>query len=143
MTKSKVPVTLEGTPDATNQQSTQAKDGAPKTKNGTSVFIDSSEPARDGAGAGSGKSVATGESTGSASGPYAWISKVAPGHEHAVLGGICGLVFAVLFFVIGFWQTLFVALLVVVGVAFGQYLDGDPRIVNLIRRALTGGMGDD
>ena len=63
-------------------------------------------------------------------------------HFHAVVGGVCGLVVAVLIFVVGFWQTLFVSLLAGVGVALGQYLDGDPKIVNLIRRLLSEGRGN-
>ncbi|MBQ9315377.1 MAG: DUF2273 domain-containing protein [Atopobiaceae bacterium] len=63
-------------------------------------------------------------------------------HFHAVVGGVCGLVVAVLIFVVGFWQTLFVSLLAAVGVALGQYLDGDPKIVNLIRRLLSEGRGN-
>lgn len=64
-------------------------------------------------------------------------SKFAPGHENAVLGGIVGLVVAILMFAIGFWHTLFVSVMVAAGVALGQYLDGDPRIVNLIRRIIA------
>lgn len=146
MTKSKVPVThIEGAADAAadaTRQSAQTADGVGKTKSGASVFVDSTEPARD-EGTRGGGSANAGASRDTASGLNGLLARIAPGHEHAVLGGICGLVFAVLFFVIGFWKTLFVALLVVVGIAFGQYLDGDPKIVNLIRRALTGGLGDD
>ncbi len=60
-----------------------------------------------------------------------------PGHGNAILWGVIGFLAAILIFILGFWQTLFIALLVIVGVAFGQYLDGDPKIVralmNLIR----------
>ena len=45
-------------------------------------------------------------------------------------------------FLVGFWETLFVVLLMVVGVALGQYLDGDPKIVNFIRRFLSEGRGN-
>lgn len=69
------------------------------------------------------------------------VAQVFPGHEHAVIGGIAGLLVAVLFFLLGFWRTVLVCLLVFCGVAIGQYLDGDPRIVNLVRRALGDGRG--
>lgn len=69
------------------------------------------------------------------------VAQVFPGHEHAVIGGISGLLVAVLFFLLGFWRTVLVCLLVFCGVAIGQYLDGDPRIVNLVRRALGDGRG--
>lgn len=75
--------------------------------------------------------------------PVAWVSRVVPGHEHAVLGGVAGLLIALLIFIVGFWKTIFVTLLVCVGIAFGQYLDGDPKIINLLRRFLAGGTGDE
>lgn len=62
-----------------------------------------------------------------------WVSQTFPGHEYAVLFGFLGFVAAILIFIIGFWRTLFIALMIVVGVAFGQQLDGDPKIVNAIR----------
>lgn len=71
----------------------------------------------------------------------AWLNKVFPGNVHAVLGGLCGLLVAVLFFVLGFWKTLFVCFLVLLGVALGQYLDGDPRIIRAIRKFITEGRG--
>lgn len=76
-------------------------------------------------------------------GPLGWLSQTFPGHEHAILGGLCGVLAAVLIFVVGFWQTLFVALLAVVGVALGQYLDGDPKLVNLVRRLISEGRGSE
>ena len=71
----------------------------------------------------------------------AWLAKTFPGNVHAVIGGVCGLLVAILFFVFGFWKTLLVCLLVTIGVALGQYLDGNPRIVNLIRRLVSEGRG--
>ena len=64
----------------------------------------------------------------------AFAEGVAPGHGNAVFYGVVGFIAAVLIFLIGFWQTLFIAFLVLVGIAFGQYLDGDPKII----RALMG-----
>ncbi len=72
-----------------------------------------------------------------AQGPAAFLSKVAPGHENALLGGLLGLVVAVLMFVAGFWRTLFVVVMVTIGVAVGQYLDGTPKIINFIRRVIV------
>ena len=65
------------------------------------------------------------------------------GHEHAILGGIAGLVIAFLMFTIGFWKTLFITLLVVVGVAIGQLIDGDPKIINVLRRFIDALRSDD
>ena len=68
----------------------------------------------------------------------AWLHRSFPGHENAVVWGFIGLIVAILIFIVGFWRTLFVALVVAVGVAFGQYLDGDPKIW----RALKGIFND-
>ena len=73
----------------------------------------------------------------------AWIERIAPGHVNAVLGGFAGLVVALMVFVVGFWQTLFVCALVVIGVAVGQCLDGDPKIVNMLRNLLADERGDE
>ena len=40
---------------------------------------------------------------------------------------------------IGLWQTILIALLVACGVAFGQYLDGDPRIIRFVGRLFDNG----
>lgn len=68
----------------------------------------------------------------------AWLSENFPGHEHAVLGGFFGLCFAVLVFSVGVPKALAVLFFVVVGIIFGQYLDGDPRLVNAVRRLIGG-----
>lgn len=63
-----------------------------------------------------------------------WVSRNFPGHEHAFWGGVFGAVIAVLIFWVGIAQALGVAVLVFVGVAFGQVADGDPKIINALRR---------
>lgn len=88
-----------------------------------------------------GKSVDMG-ATSLADTAHAQVKLLLTEHFHAVVGGVCGLVVAILIFVVGFWQTLFVSALAAVGVAVGQYLDGDPKIVNLIRRLLSEGRGN-
>ena len=75
--------------------------------------------------------------SGSANATRAWLRRTFPGHENAVLWGIVGFVAAILIFVVGFWQTLFVAILVTVGVSFGQYLDGDPKIWRAVSKLFT------
>ncbi len=64
----------------------------------------------------------------------AFAEGVFPGHGNAILWGVIGFLAALLVFLLGFWRTLFIALLVLVGVAFGQYLDGDPKIIRAIMR---------
>lgn len=65
-----------------------------------------------------------------------WVSQSFPGHENAVIFGFLGFVIAILIFVIGFWRTLFITLVVVAGVAVGQKLDGDAKIINAIRKLI-------
>jgi uncharacterized membrane protein len=66
-----------------------------------------------------------------------WIETKFPGHGNAILFGIIGLVVALLIFSLGFWRTLVIAALVVAGVAFGQYLDGNPRIIRALRHLIN------
>lgn len=68
--------------------------------------------------------------------PISWLGARFPGHENAALGGIAGLIVALLIFFVGFWQTLFVALMVCVGIAVGQLLDGDPKIIRALKKLL-------
>ena len=56
-----------------------------------------------------------------------------PGGEGAFWGGVAGLVAAIAFLVLGVWYTAVIAAFVLVGVAVGQAVDGDPKIWNLIR----------
>ena len=66
-----------------------------------------------------------------------WVEGLAPGHSNAVIFGVLGVLVALLIFWVGFFQALFVALMATTGVAFGQWLDGDPRIVNAIKHLLA------
>lgn len=65
-----------------------------------------------------------------------WFAATFPHSRNAVLGGICGLVVALLLFSVGLFKTLVIALLVTIGVACGQYADGDPKLVNLVRELM-------
>ena len=67
----------------------------------------------------------------------AWVSGTFPGNERAFWGGVVGLLAALVFFAIGFWRTVVIAVLVLVGIAVGQVLDGDPKIVNALRHIFT------
>lgn len=66
----------------------------------------------------------------------AWLTETFPGNENAVLGGIAGLAIACLFFAIGFSKTLFIVILVLIGVAVGQYADGDPKLARAIQKLI-------
>lgn len=64
----------------------------------------------------------------------AWVSRTFPGHVNAFLGGVCGLLVAIVMAAIGFWRTLLLVLLVLIGVALGQQADGDPKILRALGR---------
>lgn len=65
-----------------------------------------------------------------------WLDETFPNSRNAVLGGVTGLVVALLLFTIGVLKTLAIAILVVVGIACGQYLDGEPKIVRFIQNLM-------
>ena len=65
-----------------------------------------------------------------------WLDETFPNSRNAVLGGVTGLVVALLLFTIGVLKTLIIAILVVVGIACGQYLDGEPKIVRFIQNLM-------
>lgn len=58
-----------------------------------------------------------------------WLDGLFPGHGNAALFAILGFVAAILVFSVGFWRTVLIVILVVVGIAIGQKLDGDPKII--------------
>ncbi|WP_082667208.1 DUF2273 domain-containing protein [Tractidigestivibacter scatoligenes] len=62
----------------------------------------------------------------------AWVSRTFPGHENAFLGGVCGFLVAIVMAAIGFWRTLLLVILVLIGVAIGQQADGDPKILRTL-----------
>ena len=63
----------------------------------------------------------------------AWVRRTFPGQEKAFWGAILGLVAAIVFLAVGPWPLFVVVVFVFVGVAAGQVLDGDPKIVNTLR----------
>ena len=69
----------------------------------------------------------------------AWVSRTFPGNENAFWGGLVGLLAALVLIAIGPWYTIVIAVLVVAGVAVGQLADGDPKIVNALRRLFSRG----
>lgn len=68
---------------------------------------------------------------------FAWVRRTFPGHEHAFWGGVLGFVAAILFLVLGLFKALVILALVIVGVAVGQALDGDSKIMDLVRRLFS------
>ena len=63
----------------------------------------------------------------------AWVRRSFPGQEKAFWGAVIGLIAAIVFLAVGPWPLVVIAVFVFVGVAAGQALDGDPRIVNTLR----------
>lgn len=66
----------------------------------------------------------------------AWLEDSFPTHKNAVLGGAVGLIVALMIFGIGFWKTLFISVLILIGVAVGQIADGDPKLIRLIKELI-------
>lgn len=64
--------------------------------------------------------------------------KYAYGHPFTVTYGFTGLVLAVLILLIGLWDTIVIAVFVVVGAMIGQIRDGDNGIVNFFSRIFNG-----
>lgn len=67
----------------------------------------------------------------------AWVSKTFPGHENAFWGGVLGLVAAVVLLAFGILKTLILVVLVVVGIAVGQLVDGDPKLIKALQRLFS------
>ena len=61
----------------------------------------------------------------------------AQGHPHTVIYGLVGFVLALMVLIIGFWQTLVIALFVGVGVVIGQIVDGDGVLARLFERLFS------
>lgn len=61
-----------------------------------------------------------------------WVHTTFPGHEHAFMGGVVALLLAILILVVGPLHVILLSLAIVVGVAVGQYFDGDPKIIRMI-----------
>ena len=61
------------------------------------------------------------------------LDRLFPGHANAALFALVGLVVALLVLAFGFWRMMLVVVLVVAGIAFGQCLDGDPKILNRLK----------
>lgn len=62
-----------------------------------------------------------------------WVHATFPGHEHAFWGGVVAMLVALLVFAIGVLRVLLIGVLVLIGVALGQVLDGDPKIIRAVR----------
>lgn len=67
----------------------------------------------------------------------AWVSKTFPGHENAFWGGVLGLLAAIVLLAFGILKTLIVAVLVVAGIAVGQLVDGDPKLIRALQRLFS------
>ena len=66
-----------------------------------------------------------------------WLHRQFPGHEHAVVGCLVGLFFALVVLYVGIPRGLFIVACMVVGMFAGMYFDGDSRLTGAVR-ALRG-----
>ena len=67
----------------------------------------------------------------------AWVSKTFPGHENAFWGGVLGLLAAIVLLAFGIFKTLILLVLVVAGIAVGQLVDGDPKLIRALQRLFS------
>lgn len=63
-----------------------------------------------------------------------WFKRTFHGHEHTIIFGVLGFVAAIIYLFFDFFQSLVVVIFVLVGVALGQKVDGDPKIINFVKR---------
>lgn len=68
-----------------------------------------------------------------------WLERTFPGNVNAVVFALVGFCVALLLFAIGLWRTLVLVVLVTAGVAFGQYLDGDAKIIRFLGTLFSNG----
>ncbi|MBQ9058237.1 MAG: DUF2273 domain-containing protein [Atopobiaceae bacterium] len=69
--------------------------------------------------------------------PTGFFEEMFPGHGNAVLFGLIGLITAILLFWVGLWRALIVVFLILLGVSYGQYLDGKPSILKSVLRLIN------
>ena len=62
-----------------------------------------------------------------------WLSRQFPGYEHAVLGCMAGLAFALVVLFVGIPQAVFIAFCMAVGTCVGMYFDGDRRLNRAVK----------
>ena len=67
----------------------------------------------------------------------AWVSRTFPGHENAFWGGVCGLLVALVLLTLGILKTVILVVLIVAGVAVGQLVDGDPKLIRALQRIFS------
>lgn len=77
------------------------------------------------------------QATTGASSIRAWLSTHIRGHEHMVIGALCGLLIVLLVFAVGLLRALFVVVMIGGGAAIGQTFDGDSRIIDFIKQVLS------
>lgn len=66
-----------------------------------------------------------------------WLHRQFPGHEHAVVGCLAGLFFALVVLYVGIPRGLFIVACMAAGMLVGMYFDGDSRLTGAVR-ALRG-----
>ncbi len=61
------------------------------------------------------------------------LDRAFPGHATEAFWACVGFVVALLVILIGFWRVLVIVLFVILGIGFGQYLEGDPKIFDTVK----------
>lgn len=116
------------------------KSPKPKVELGTPVPAPKTQT-DDGAKGKAGAGAAAGSGTDPAAAGFshvsAWVSKTFPGHENAFWGGVLGLLAAIVLLAFGIFKTLILVVLVMAGIAVGQLVDGDPKLIRALQRLFS------
>lgn len=57
-------------------------------------------------------------------------------NKYAVIGLIIGVITAILFITVGFFETLLILLLALIGYLIGAYKDNNPQVINWLEKLL-------
>lgn len=132
----KIQARIEPAQPQAEKASKAEQDGrAVQAETGANAASAAAEPANPASAAGAASANAAPE-PGAFARASRWLDETFPHSRNAVLGGLCGLLLAILLFSIGLIKTLVIAVLVLAGVALGQYADGDPKLVRIVEKLI-------
>lgn len=133
-------VAAEETEDAAEETEDAAEEAAPEVEESVEETVAREEPAASAEMPKPSPKVAAAPASPKPAEPPVlnpWLHRQFPGHEHAVVGCLVGLFFALVVLYVGIPRGLFIVACMVVGMFVGMYFDGDSRLTGAVR-ALRG-----